>query len=169
MPGPENAVARHPNRAQIELALLAGAPIAELSRRFNVPSGALFRWRNRRMLPAVRFDASEPSGIEPLEQLLELTEQLREQRRAVFGSSLYGRAASSELRALDLLLNRLGISDAETAESLRAGRALGRAVGNIAREHPELGQIIARELVAVGARELAADLLGELPTEGDEP
>ncbi len=173
MPGPTSSVALHPQRSQIDTLLAQGLPIAVIARRFNLSDSAVYRYQNRQAFPDFReglnAEGSAPSGT-VLDQLLELVQQLGDQRRALRGTNLMSRAASAEMRAIDTLLNRLGVDHEDVAEQMRDAWVLVQSVGRVVRKNPELGRLLAADLFAHGATpDLTAAIRSMLPDEGQKP
>jgi hypothetical protein len=68
------------------------------------------------------------------------------------------RAGDAELRALAMLADRLGVTDASVARDLRAAQDLATAVGVVAATSSEAGILLADVLEQLGQR-VYADIL----------
>ncbi|WP_146082026.1 hypothetical protein [Pseudoclavibacter sp. Z016] len=73
-------------------------------------------------------------------------------------SSATLRAANSELTVLRELISTLGISDTDATALMAEASALAQAVGQVARDYPDFGRILAAEL-ASDAPELSSTIL----------
>src|SRR5690606_12934318 len=75
------------------------------------------------------------------------------------------KAGDSELRALGVLTERLGVDELDVLAQLRDAEMLARAVGSLTRTHPDAVQALAVALERGGAAEMAGALTAVLRNE----
>lgn len=68
------------------------------------------------------------------------------------------KAGDAALRALAVLIQRLGIDGSDVVDALHEAQQLGVAVGALARRYPEIGAELADLLASAGSQELADSL-----------
>lgn len=168
-------VCNHPGIREIHRRVLRGDSIPLIAVENRLSASSVYRH--------LRSHVSEDfkSGLSPAQQIevsdlatrvLDIADDLRatRERASRNGSPAAAvRAASAELRAIDSLLDRLGVDSRETSELLSNGEALARAVGTAVRQHPEVAPLIAGPLRERGHPELAQALEASArPTELEE-
>lgn len=91
-----------------------------------------------------------------LTELVDESEQVRVRARQRGDDRLSLQAIASERETLLTLMNKLGVDDEETAETLVEARALALAVRRVVSEHPHVGDLLVSELMATDQVQLTA-------------
>jgi len=138
------------NRGEIEAALLGNLGLEWISARFGVSVSTLRRHREH-LFASLAGDIQEASAIAPteyVERLEEIADGLRRVRNraeSTNDNASVVRASAAEAQVIRDLIDRLGIDDSDTADSLRDAQAIFKAIKRIVVNSPETG----RELVAI--------------------
>lgn len=153
------------HQGAIDAALLAGETVASVQRAYPSLTDSSIRRHHKNHVQAklVAKLGSQPTmnSADLSLRLVSLANDVQAVRnRAVVqnNSSATLRAANSELTILRELINTLGISDTDAVALMAEASALAQAVGQVARDHPDFGRILAAEL-APDAPELSATIL----------
>lgn len=166
-PGRLCTLCNHAKSALIDARLAAGEPIATLAADFRFSESAVYRHRSRHLSRTILREARASAQIGTADLVGRLSEALDDLTAARTAALLTGqgaqviRAASAEVRAVEVLLDRLGIDSTEVARELREAEDLAHAVATAVRARPSLAQPIAAGLRARGHDE-AADALDHL-------
>lgn len=153
----------HPQRDQIHFQLLRGDKVTDLSKRFGIPSDALFRHLRNHVAASAGDSGLSLTTLLPdlARRVLDIADGAASARASALATGQMSNAVrlgDAELRALVVLTQRLGIEDREVAEQLDGFARFARAVGAMIRDHPEAGVTLAQRLRADGAEELADDV-----------
>jgi AraC-like DNA-binding protein len=148
--------------ASLDAALSLGTPVTTVARDFGFSESSIYRHSRRHLSQSILREsrASRDTGtVDLLEDLLDVHHDLRAARLNAMATGAIGtliRSADADLRAIDALLNRLGVNgSSETVALLRDGERVARAVAAATKEHPEVGGWIANQLQEVGLSESA--------------
>jgi hypothetical protein len=154
----------HPKSLEINEALMSNQKVSAISRRYGIPSDALFRHvRNHLSTVLDSADRLDFATVLPTltRRVLDIADAhaaARETARANGQTAQAARLGDAELRAITVLTQRLGIDDEDIAEQLELLPLLARAVGSTVREQPGFGYALAERLRAYGADDLAQDI-----------
>jgi transposase-like protein len=155
----------HPDREAIELALVSGVAISQISAQFGVSRDSIYRYKNSNLAPALRqaLAASTSSRTSSLlERVLNLADDALKTRQALAASGHHVasiRAGEHELRTLAVLLDRLGITDVETVDALKQAFGLMEALRQLAHTHPEAVERLGQILLSAGDEDLGPAFL----------
>lgn len=163
-----------PERAEVDRALttIPFAGFADVARRFprlsedSLSRHAQNHLRNR---PRGLFRDAENPGISDSEvtaRLLDAANAAKSAREALQAAHRHNevaRATVAEARVLQSLRRPPSAVEDDAPRLLRDAHSLARAVGRVARLHPDFGQLVVSELRAVSADELAEELSTAIP------
>jgi transposase-like protein len=162
-------IANHQSRDAIERALLDGRAITRVAAEFRVSASSLYRWQAQHLAPQLReamrtHERSNASSL--IDRIASIADDSLHARRELLANGQLvsaTRAAEAELKAIAVLLDRLGIDSSETLEQLRDGEFLARAVGAVSRAHPLFATALADKLTELGAEGIADALRSSIP------
>lgn len=153
------------HQGAIDAALLAGETVASVQRAFPAFTDSSIRRHHKNHVQAklvAKLGAGPTMIVADLGlRLVSLANDVQAVRnRAVVqnNSSATLRAANAELSILKELITTLGIGDTDATALMAEASALAQAVGQVARDRPEFGRLLAAEL-AQAAPELSATIL----------
>ena len=157
----------HSDRGAIEAELAAGTPMRDVAGRAGLSGSAIQRHASRHVSGGALHRLTGQVQVADLTDrymaLLAECSATRAWAAQVNDGSLLLRAVATEASLLNTLIQRLGISDSDTAAVLHDAKRLATAVGAAVRSVPGLSVSIAGHLREVGAYELA-DAVSQLPT-----
>ncbi|CAI9386536.1 hypothetical protein [Microbacterium sp. T2.11-28] len=139
----------HDHADELDLLLAQGASINDVSRRFGVSGDSIRRHLNFHLKPALAAAIKAAPEMRPasfVERVLAVANDAQRARRAAYqtgNSWLAARLGDSELKALGVLSDRLGISHDDAANDLRDAASIARVMGQLVRSHPQLADVIA--------------------------
>jgi hypothetical protein len=150
----------HSSRAALDADLLAGRSLREVARRYSISKDAAHRHLDH-VEPEQRAEIAEQAGLSVTSvasRIQAIADDARSTRIALQGqgqarASL--RAAEVELRTLDALASRLGITDLAMVEQVKVMEAVRAALAHSLRRRPEIAEDIAARLRLDGFREVA--------------
>lgn len=154
----------HPKTFEINTALISGQKVSAISRRYGIPSDALFRHVRNHLSTVVgsadRLDFATvlPTLTRRVLDIADANASAREAARASGQTAQAARLGDAELRAITVLTQRLGIDDEDIAEQLELLPLLARAVGSTVQDQPGFGYALAERLRAYGADDLAHEI-----------
>lgn len=168
------SVCTHPHRALIEAEVVGNGGqavphVSTVANRFGVGPHSLRRHLQNHAAPGARGVLGPREGADPamvLERALAVADAVRTVRLQAERSGDHRevlRAGESELKALTVLSVRLGMDAESTVQALAEAKVLARAVGDVARVDPEVGEAIASRLELRGSAEMAEALRAGLP------
>lgn len=149
-------------REQLERRVLDGEPIRLVAADSGVAETSARRHIRNHLDPDLR--ATLRSGTAALHvadfasrltELVDESEQVRVRARQRGDDRLGLQAIASERDTLLTLMNKLGVDDEETAETLVEARALALAVRRVVSEHPHVGDLLVSALTGTGQKQLA--------------
>ncbi|MDQ1629572.1 MAG: hypothetical protein QOI54_3316 [Actinomycetota bacterium] len=153
-------VCTHLDRALIEQGLADGKPYQLIAAEADLSESAIRRHVTNHLGKAVLHPVSGPVALadiaDRMSGLLADTAAVRLHTHETNNPSLLLKACATEGSILGMLVYRLGITDTATADTVRQGRDLVRAVREAVRDSPALAQLIAGELRAAGSDEMAS-------------
>lgn len=159
-------ICAHADLSEIDAGIIAGTPIARLSRDHGVSADSVRRHIRSHLAPEARQalrGAESLSTSDLISRVADVADSARDARLSALDDgerSVALRAGTAEVRALEALFDRLGVDDLEVLDQLRDGERLATAVGIATRVDPALGRAIASRLRALGADEMATALEG---------
>jgi negative regulator of sigma E activity len=139
----------HRDAVELDVLLAQGASINDVSRRFGVSGDSIRRHLNFHLKPALAAAVRAAPEMRPAsfaERVLAVANDARAARIAAYqtgNSWLAARLGDSELKALAVLTERLGLSHDDAANDLRDASAIARTLGQLARSNAELADVIA--------------------------
>ena len=155
MPRP-SVIRHHPQRVEIEK-LLGTSSVAEVARRFGLSESATRRWRDRMALTEVDDDGPALAPGMLAGQILEIVRSLsavRARADALGNDATAIRAATAELAAVGVLLDRLGIESEDALNAVVEAEALAKALSYcLSREDPHVTRRILDRLTQTHAPE----------------
>lgn len=160
-----------PNRAELEQRILEGEPIRNVSLDSAYSVSAAHRHVRghvqRDLLRALRTtDTAQLHDLaQRLAALLEDTEAARAYAKQVHDGRLLLRAVREERDTLEVLLNRLGVTDQTVLDTLAEARQLIEALRVVLVHHPGVATELATALDRLGADDLS-EALGWLADQG---
>ena len=130
-------------REQIELAISQGVPNIEIARRYAVsPSSVSRAKRSASDVLTQVLDDDGPTPTDVLGLVADLVESATRSRKIADASgsaAIRARAQGTELAALNVLIDRLGIDDLNTVRAAQASGYLVRTITALVEDHaPEL-------------------------------
>lgn len=156
-------------RDEIEQDLLfRNQPVSNVSNARGISPQSLRRHLRHHLRPQLRqaLARSEMNLTGLVERVVDIADGARDARLdaedAGDGRGA-ARAAEAELRALLVLLSRLGVTDTAVGEALRQSEQFAAAVGQASRRDARVGQAVVARLSANGAHELAQGLSDSVP------
>ena len=167
--GRECSVCAHADLGDIDAALVASRPIAQLVQQFGLSRDALYRHLKFHLRPAIQQSLTSTPSTRPLalvERLAEIANDARAARATAYASGnaqLGARLGDAETRALEVLASRFRIDhDTLAADRTKVSR-LAKALDAALEASPALGHLMADALDAEGLGEMADDLRNSLP------
>lgn len=140
-------------QARIDSALLAGETVASVQRAHpSFSDSAVRRHYNNHVRARIVAKVAQVPGLDVGDLVLRLVQvandiqAVRNQAVATRNGSATLRAANSELAVLRELTQTLGVTDADVQTYMTEAMALANAAGEVARQHPDLGRLLAVEL-----------------------
>lgn len=148
----------------IDAALVASVPIAQLSQQYGLSRDSLYRHLKFHLRPAIQATLTSTPSTRPLalvERLAEIADDARAARATAYASgnaALGARLGDAETRALEVLAARFRIDhDTLAADRTKVSR-LAKALDVALEASPTLGHLMADALAAEGLGEMADDL-----------
>jgi hypothetical protein len=151
-------------RAQIEDGAVAGDRLSRLARDYGVGAESVRRHLHSHVAPDVADALRAVEGLSPttlVMRMQEVADNARDLRDLALDSrnmSAAVRAGDAELRALALLADRFGITEATVSQDLRLAGDLAQAVGYAASRSPEARALLVDALDRLGHRGFADNL-----------
>lgn len=158
------SVCAHGLVGEIDAALIASVPIAQLVQQFGISRDSAYRHLKYHLRPAISAPLTSTPSTRPLalvERLSEIANDARAARAAAYASgnaALGARLGDAETRALEVLASRFKIDhDTLAADRTKVSR-LAKALDTALEASPALGHLMADALAAEGLGEMADDL-----------
>lgn len=142
----------HSDREAIEAALITGEGISHISRQFGIPADALRRHLRVHVSEVAKASLLGVDGLSAsdlVHRVLDVADSARERRLTAEAAGQPGaasRAGDSELRALAVLADRMGVTDTDLIEEVESAHQLALAVGLATRSSPAVGHAVAARL-----------------------
>lgn len=147
-------VCNHGERDGIERDLLLGGTFRGVARHWGLSSDAVRRHVHGHLQGALQEDiltATGSAGLDLAARVLEIAESARDVRLDSEADARTAIAAGrAELDALSVLSDRLGIRKADISDSVQDASDLVQAVATVARDNPEVLDLLALGLEARG-------------------
>lgn len=160
----------HSELGEIDAALVAHVPIAQLVQQFGVSRDSLYRHLKFHLRPAIQQTLTSTPSTRPLalvERLAEIANDARAARVSAYAAgnpALGARLGDAETRALDSLADRFRITHDDVAADRTKVSQLARALDVALEESPELAALVADALDAEGLSEMASAMRADLPS-----
>lgn len=162
--GRECSVCSHEALGDIDVALVASRPIAQLVQQFGVSRDSLYRHLRFHLRPAIQQSLTSTPSTRPLalvERLAEIANDARAARATAYASgnaALGARLGDAETRALEVLASRFRIDHDTLAVDRTKVSRLAKALDVALEASPALGHLMADALATEGLAEMADEL-----------
>lgn len=174
MAGRPCLICSNPNRASVETQIVAGVPIARIARQLGINSSSVYRHISAHLAPELRASMRNSAGLDTTALLGRIADIADDSLRARHTAMEAGatatalKAADGELRAINVLMDRLGIDNTETIELLAEARRVVLAIGHFAVHHPASAEPLIELIEQRGSEDLA-DQLRQLQIKRSQP
>lgn len=158
-------VCRSMQRQVIEEAIYCGERVSQISQRFTVSSHSLYRHIRNHSTPELKeaFHATvNVNAMSIISRVADIADSARDVRLRADTDELALKAGATELRTLETIATRMGIDHESTIQIVKEAKELARAVGEVARNKPEVAEKIVEALSMAGNDSMAEALAAYL-------